>query len=249
MKKLVLLFLLLVALVLFSHGQPAASSAGFKTGQNYYQPSGNRSVPPGTVVWSQLPDCEANIWACQLDANTPFDARMADDFIFYNDPGQIGAVRWWIGWWNPPNYAAPASFNIYIYDEVSCFPGNVVAQWNIPLADAHEDNGCLISWPSREYWAVLNPPFQPAVNQHYWIVCQPVMNYPPQTGAMMSNTQNLCNAKLYFPLLNFYWATLEEYDMAFELYANVVIPVSGWALLLGGVLIVLAVFFRYRKSW
>lgn len=249
MKKFLLLLVLLLPLVMFAQEQPAASSTGFKTGQNFYLPSSTESIPPGNLVWSQPPDCDANIWATQLDNNTPFDARMADDFLFNTDPGPIGAVRWWIGWWNPPNYVPPTSFNIYIYTDASCTPGSLVTQWNIPLADAHEDGACLIAWPSREYWALLNPPFQPVVNQHYWIVCQPVMNYPPQTGTMMSTTQNLCPSKLNFPYIGYYWATVNEYDMAFELYSKKVIPVSGWALLLGGVLIAMAIFFRYRKSW
>jgi hypothetical protein len=172
---------------------------------------------------------------------------MADDFLFTTDPGPIGTVRWWIGWWNPPNYAQPTSFNIYIYDNTNCFPGNVVAQWNIPFADSHEDAGCLVNWPSREYWALLNPPFQPIINQHYWIVCQPVINFPPQTGAMMSATQNLCRARLYFPYIGYNWASVDEYDIAFELYTAPIIPVSNWALFIGGILIALVVYMRFRR--
>lgn len=249
MKKLFFLLALLVPLVIISQGQPAASSSGYKTGKNFYQLPASESVPPGTLVWSQPPLCDGNIWATQLDNNTPFDARTADDFRFDADPGPIGAVRWWTGWWNPANYVPPTSFNIFIYDDINCTPGNIVAQWNIPLADAHEDAGCLVYLPSREYWALLNPQFQPVVNQHYWIVFQPVMDFPPQTGAVMSATQNLCQAKLYFPYLGYYWVIVDEFDMSFELYANATVPVAGWALLLGGVLIVLAIFFRYRNSW
>jgi hypothetical protein len=248
MKKLVLLLALLVPYVLIAQDQPVASSAGFKTGQNNYQPSAKESIPPGTLVWSQLPNCEGDLWSSQSDLVYPFDSQVADDFLFTTDPGLIGAARWWIGWWNPNTYAAPSSFNIFIYNDVSCTPTSIVAQWNIPFAEAHEDAGCLIFLPSREYWAELDPPFQPVPNQHYWIVFQPVLVYPPQTGIPTCSAQTLCSSRLNFPLNNFYWTDLQT-DIAFELYVCSSVPISNWALIIGGVFIALAVFFRYRKSW
>ncbi len=248
MRKFFLLTVMLVPLILFSQGQPAASSDGFKSAQNFYQPSGNRSIPPGTLVWSQLPNCSGSIYASQMDLVTPFDARLADDFMFDTYPGPIGAVRWWVGWWNSAVYAAPASFNIYIYDDNACIPGTVVAQWNIPFAEANEDAGCLISWPSREYWGVLDPVFEPVVDEHYWIVIQPVLAFPPQTGMLVSTTTALCPTRQNFPYIGINWATIDYYDMAFELYSYSEVPVGNWALLLGGILIAVFVFFRFRRS-
>jgi hypothetical protein len=248
MKKLFVLFVMLVPLIVVSQGnRPAASSIGYTSNQQFNQPTGNRSVPPGILVWSQLPNCEGDIWSSQSDLVYPFDSKVADDFLFTSEPGAIGIARWWIGWWNPGNYAAPSSFNIFIYNDLNCRPGNLVAQWNIPLADAHEDAGCLVILPSREYWAELNPPFQPVVNQHYWIVFQPVLVYPPQTGMVTCTSQALCTARLDFPLNGYSWADLAT-DTAFELYAYSEVPVANWALILGGVMIAVAVYFRARRA-
>jgi hypothetical protein len=246
MKKLIILFLMMVPLIILSQGQqPLPSNVGLKPIQNNYIPSGNRSIPPGILVWSQLPVCESPyVVACQLDQVGGYDFQVADDFLFTSSVGEISAVRWWIAWFNPPQYFAPTSFNIYIYNNAGCLPGNLVAQWNIPFADTNEDVTCITGWPGQEYWALLNPTFQPVVNQHYWIVTQPVMVFPPQTGIPISAAQNLCPAvqQFFAP-----FAPL-EYDVAFELYASPLVPVSTWALLLGGVLIAAVIFFRYKRS-
>lgn len=247
MKKLITLFVLLVPVILFSQVQPVASSKSFKSAHQFGQISGNRSIPPGTLVWSQPPDCDGFVWACQMEPNYPFDARVVDDFLFTAFPGQITAVRWWIGWFNPAEYSAPSSFNIMIFDDNNCLPGNTVAAWTIPFAEANEDAACLINSPGSEYWATLNPPFIPVPGQHYWIVTQPVMGFPPQTGIPPSITENLCPARQNFPLIGINWENLER-DIAFELYSAEEVPVSTWALLLGGVLIAAVIFFRYRRS-
>lgn len=247
MKKILMFLVMLVPLFVLSQGQPTASNSGFKSTQHFNVPSGNRSIPPGILVWSQLPNCETG-WACQLDLVTPFDAQSADDFMFASSPGQITAVRWWNIWWSPTQYAAPSSFNIIIYNDNNCIPGNIVATWSIPFANANEDAGCSVSYPSREYWATLTPAFNPVPGQHYWIVTQPVMPFPPQVGVMQSLTQNLCVARQDFAYIGNDWLDL-QINIAFELYAGgpAATPVSTWALVLGGVLIAAAVFMRYRR--
>lgn len=245
MRKLMLLFVMLVAMILSSQGQQAVpSTIGLKAPQNNYLPSDNRSIPPGTLVWSQLPDCpNGNFYSSQLDAGNGINFQVADDFIFTTYPGEITAVKWWIGWFNPAEYVAPSSFNIYIYNNVGCLPGSVVAQWNIPFANANEDGTCIIDWPARSYWAALNPPFVPVVNQHYWFVAQPVMVLPPQTGMAVSSPIHLCSGaqQFYAPFVPL------ENDFAFELYATPPVPIGNWALLLGGILIAGAIFFRFRR--
>jgi hypothetical protein len=250
MKKLIMLIVMLVPLVIFSQGLPVASNAGFTSNQHYDVSTGTRSIPPGTLVWSQPPDCNTG-WACQNDPVYPFDAKSADDFMFAASPGQITAVRWWILWWNDPVYEAPTSFNIIIYDDNNCIPGNIVNSWNIPFAAANEDAGCSTTNPSREYWATLNPPFTPVAGQHYWIVTQPAgVTFQPQTGTTGSQTANLCLGRQDFPLLGSYWIDLGT-DLAFELYTSsappLETPVSPWVFLLAGVLIASSVLFRYRR--
>jgi hypothetical protein len=127
----------------------------------------------------------------------------------------------------------------------------MVASWNIPFADANEDAGCVNSFEGREYWAALSPSFIPVPGQHYWIVTQPVVNFPPQTGIPASLTQNLCPARQDFPYIGVNWADIAgPYDTAFELYASELkeTPVSSWVFLLSGILIATAIFFRYRRS-
>jgi hypothetical protein len=245
MRKLMLLFVLLVPFIVLSQGQlPLPSNVGLKAPGNDFISSGNRSIPPGVPVWSQLPDCaNANAYSCQLDQTSGYDFQIADDFLFTSFPGEITAVRWWILWYNSPEYLAPTSFNIYIYNDVSCLPGNLVAQWNVPFANANEDATCFTGFPAREYWATLNPAFLPIVNQHYWIVTQPVMIFPPQTGIPVSATQNLCPGSQQFfapfvPMGN---------DFAFELYSSPLVPVSNWAIFIGiGLILVFAVV-RFKK--
>ena len=251
MKKLSILFAMLVPMVLLSQGQPVASTVGFDGQKKFDVPSGNRSVPPGILVWSQLPVCDA-AYACQFAANYPFDALAADDFLFAASPGQITAVRWWVIWYEAgyTPYVPPTSFNIFIYSDNSCIPGSPIATWNIPLADANEDAGCSTFYESREYWATLSPAFVPVPGQHYWITTQPVMDFPPQTMINSSTTLNLCGARQYFPEAGLPDWTDIGIDFAFELYAGEgpePVPVPNWALLLGGILIAGAIFMRYRK--
>jgi hypothetical protein len=258
MKKLSVLFLLLWPFILFSQVQPTTSSAGFKFTGTIEQPSPNRSIPPGTLVWSQLPDCGdfGAAYASQSDLIYPFDAKTADDFLFASSPGPITAVRWWTGYWNP-DYASPLSFNIIIYDDAGCLPGNEITSWNIPFAGSNEEAGCYYYFPSREYWATLSPAFNPVPGQHYWIAIQSVLIFPPQSGCATSLTQNLCTAAQRFdPFNGPFWYSITPPtgyptpSLAFELYASDVpfeTPVSSWALVLGGVLIATAIFLRYRR--
>jgi hypothetical protein len=249
MKKLIIILVMLVPIILLAQVQPVPSTVGLKSTQQYNQSSGERSTAPGLLVWSQPPDCTSNLWASQLDNVYPFDAKIADDFLFASSPGQITAVKWWIGWFNGA-YVAPGSFNIFIYVDNNCIPGAQVASWNIPFANSNEDAGCLTLWDSREYWATISPAFIPVPGQHYWIVIQPVENFPPQTGLPASLTQNLCAARQDFPFLGYYWTTIDTFDTAFELYAGgpSPTPISNWVFLLSGLLIAGAIFFRYRRS-
>mgnify|MGYP001171479880 CR=1 FL=1 len=249
MKKHVLLFVVMLPFLVFSQNQPVISINGQTTNKHFDVSSGSRSVPPGTLLWSQPPYCE-NAFASQLAPNYPFDAKLADDFLFPVAPAQISAIRWWQIWFNG-GYAAPSSFNVFIYNDNSCLPGTLVNSWNIPFLSSNEDAGCSVSFESREYWASLNPAFVPASNQHYWIVIQPVLDFPPQTMLMESTVDNLCSAAMIFPEIGLYgWEAIDT-DIAFEMYGvmspPLETPVSSWALVLGGVLIAGAVFMRYRR--
>jgi hypothetical protein len=246
MKKLILL-LLLVPVIAWSQGQPKASNKGTKSPGVPASAPSNRSLTPGTLVWSQLPDCASGvIWSSQLDNVQAYDLRAADDFLFTTAPGEITAVKWWIGWFNG-TYAAPSSFNIYIYDNASCLPGTLIATYNIPYANANEDGSCNTGgFDSREYWATLSPSFVPVANQHYWISFQPVLPIFPQTGMIATPSVTLCSGAQQF--LAPWGAVNPAVDFSFELYAsNQEVPVSNWALLAGGVLIAAAIFFRYRR--
>lgn len=248
MKKLIVLLVLLVPMIVLSQGQPKASNKGSKSPGFPASAPSNRSVTPGTLVWSQLPDCASGvIYASQLDVAQGYDLRSGDDFLFTTAPGEITAVKWWIGWYNG-TYAAPSSFNIYIYDDASCLPGNIVTSYNILFANANEDASCNTGgFDTREYWAILSPSFVPVANQHYWISFQPVLPIFPQTGMVGSTSINLCGGAQQFLAP---WVTVDNpaTDFSFELYAmQQEVPVSNWALLAGGVLIAAAIFFRYRR--
>jgi hypothetical protein len=249
MKKLITFLFLIVPLIILSQGQPVSSTIGL-TGKIGNQEPANpdRSIPPGTLVWSQPPNCAGNIYASQFAANWPFDVRVADDFLFSSAPGQITAVRWWAGYWNP-GYGQPVSWNIFIYNDINCLPDGLVTQWNIPFASSNEDPDCPNSpWSVHQYWATLTPAFNPVPGQHYWIVIQGVMNFQPQVGWLESTASNLCPAMQWGPY--FYgddlWHVLPV-NMAFELYATPATPLSNWALILGVVLIGTFVFIRYRR--
>lgn len=252
MKKYVVLFVVMIPFLVFSQNQPAISINGQTTNKHFDVSSGSRSVPPGTLLWSQPPNC-INAFASQLDSSYPFDAKLADDFLFPVAPAQINAIRWWqlwyLGGYTP--YVAPSSFNIFIYNDNTCLPGTLVNSWNVPFSSSNEDVGCSSSFDSREYWVSLNPAFIPVSNQHYWVVIQPVIDFPPQTMIMESTVDNLCSAVLDFPEAGYYGWTAITTDVAFELYgdmqAPLETPVSSWALVLGGVLIAGAVFMRYRR--
>ena len=249
MKKLITILMMLIPALLLSQKLPVESSSKvFQKDENTNQQSISRNIPPGYMIWSQLPCYGDQIYASQLSTSTPINAKVADDFRFTTDIGYISAVRWWISWWNPGEYVQPTAFNIHIYEDDESAPGTLLAEWSIPFADVHEDYGCLMNYPTRDYWAMLDPVFFPEVNKYYWISFQPVLEFPPQTGIVIAPGNRLNNQMQIFPELGITeWTATPEHDMAFELYSAEIhaIPLENWALYIAVILMLVFLVIRF----
>ena len=176
------------------------------------------------AMWFQPPNINSGITASQSATNYPFDARIADDFMYVSSTSSIGTIRLWMSEWNgAPPYVSPYSFNIYIYTNypggAGCYPTNVIRSWSIPASQCSEELFDADTM-TYSYLAKLSPPFIPETNMHYWISIQPAVDFNPQSGLRLSAYDvNLCTAMQVFVLAGLPdWTPLSGGDMAFAVY-------------------------------
>jgi len=132
----------------------------------------------------------SGLGASQWDESFAFDPVSADDFIL-TDPGNvtIDYVYWRGGYWNGD--PAPFDWNVTIYDDdgTGLAPGTEIVHYVFANADTHET---LIELSGTsyffDYWVELPTPLTVTVDTKYWISCQGVGLYPPQSGFAIHET-------------------------------------------------------------
>jgi hypothetical protein len=258
MKKLIFIFsLILVTVVVFSQGQPKSWSGAIGYNPAHNPPSSPPAddlqlLPADPLLWSQGPGCGGSC-SSEIISEYGLVSNCADDFIFTSGKN-ITAARWWFGVYGGP-YSTITSWNITIYDNATCLPGDIVQQWIIPFNLSNEFLQCTLTY---SYWADLSPSFTASANTVYWISVQTGDHvYPGQWGWDAIITENGCQGAFksdYFGFSQYVPTStvfVDPLDFSFELYGNeagpVETPVSTWALFIGIGLILIVVVIRFRR--
>jgi len=165
----------------------------------------------------------------QLDSDWPFNAQVADDFMFSSEV-EIHAVQWWGQFFNlQAGSPVTTEFNIIFYEDdgsgnmpTGAGPGDptptAVAVYNLP-----EVTGTTVGADRYEYQVNLPDVFVAEADQKYWIAIQWVGFFSTigQWGWLTNgdNPNQLSESVQGFPFLDMdYWEITGEGDMAFRLY-------------------------------
>jgi len=148
--------------------------------------NGNRAIG---IIYDNGMDY-AGLAASQSDTVYNLDPVCADDFIL-TDAGNltIEYVLWIGGYWNGDPGAFDWDVTIYEDDGSGYHPGNVIDTNVFANADTHETL-VYSSGTSHyfEYWVELPTPVTVTVDTKYWVSCQGVGDYPPQSGFARHDT-------------------------------------------------------------
>ena len=176
------------------------------------------------IIWDNgEPIATSNLYSSQLDEIYPFVSQVADDFHLAID-AVITDVHWWGGFWGG-DPIDPIDFYIYIYADDGT--GNAPTGGGMP--DPSPTALATYMFPGvsgvvnpdgfYEYEVILDPPFQIAGCNKYWIAIQAYFPFPPQWGWANTDAIQLSPAVQGFPLLgtNFWTVIDPAVDMAFYL--------------------------------
>jgi hypothetical protein len=175
--------------------------------------------------------------ASQYDADFPFDAAAADDFVLPTRPlcrWSITEIYWSGAYWGDQNFTALEGFRIVLWPDVDGAPPIGLA----PLPDiqdalaVYEIVGAAGETPNEagtpgahDYHALLPVPFEAESDARYWLQIQARMAYPPQWGMHITHSRNGAGPVQYFDLLGLpAWTDVPDHgDLAFTLLGH---PVS-----------------------
>ena len=207
-----------------------------------------RSVPPGTLLYSQLFSCPPYNGLRSETLTT--NSETADDFIL-GTGSPISIVRWWFFMAADP---LTTDWIIRIYDNQNCLPSSLLQTWNIPATEITFEYACSeFGMNVYDLWAGLTPAFVPSPGTYYWISIQAVA--AEEFWCTYGNSGDYLNCpgafkSAYFGFPDFTSTLItqgESMDFTFELYTSEQVPVSDWALYLGIVLIIgFAIFQVFR---
>ena len=249
MKKITLVFLL-ISMAYVTSAQMLMSARehpGNVKSPGQFINNGNRSVPPGILIYSQPYSCPP------IDGLSVQEGsfEVADDFII-SSSSSINVVRWWYFWTQDP-----AGWVIRIYDNQSCLPSTLLGTWNIAPGDVTYEYVCdQYGYPIFDAWVNISPSFVPVPNAHYWISITPVnFEYWAEYGAAgyYLNCFGVvkcpgCGLPDFVDIATFLG---HHYDFTFELYSGGTnpgeVPIANWAIGLGIFLILGLAAFRFRK--
>lgn len=146
------------------------------------------------VIWSQPPwDSGSKISSEDIPAYS-LNSQVANDFTYPSD-ATITQISWWGGPYRTPDGALPSVFNIYIYDDNSCKPGNLIDSYvgiEPASAETGTDPGGL---PIYRYDA--NVSFPVSGGRTYWISVQAASHdSPPQWGRQEATSVEGCESMI-----------------------------------------------------
>jgi hypothetical protein len=216
----------------------------------------NRSIPPGTLIYSQPYSCPAY---SQIASATNFAGsayvECADDFIL-TSAENIDIVRWWFAMGDDPLIT---NWIIRIYDNSNCLPSGLINTYNISAADVNFEQGCGYIY---DFWANLEPAFSAQAGVHYWISIQADGNAFDMwtTNGTADGQYFNCMGAVKAPTLGYYEFVPDANpymfalgaDLNYELYSApapppIETPVSNWAIGIGIFLILTIAVLRFRR--
>lgn len=188
-----------------------------------------------TIIWHNgFPSDNWILILSQFDEVFPFNAQVADDFIFMKNDTVIYGVNWWGNFWGVGEPVNPVDFNIFFYaDDGSGFSPTgggmdnpettALATYFIQDVIGVNDSG------HRLYSAALPTPFIASKGEKYWIVVQAVFEILPKWGRVTNNgTVHLASAVFGCPQLGeSFWTDLEYGDVAWYLIGGINKPPSS----------------------
>jgi hypothetical protein len=186
--------------------------------------SSPNDIGRGDLLWTQGP---GDIWpalSSQLAENYPFNSQVADDFEL-EDTSSIETFVFWGGFWNgaPVN---PMDVKVHLYQDDGGKPTGsgmsdpeetALYSWEI-----EDVEGEVVSYPYYKYTVELDPPYVCEGGEHYWIVAQSWLGFPPQWGWAAHGEEVKLDTSLQgFPVLGLQFWTDHGYgDVGFELYGS-----------------------------
>jgi hypothetical protein len=176
------------------------------------------------LLWQQGP---GDIWpalSSQLAENYPFNSQVADDFQL-EDTSSIETFVFWGGFWNgaPVN---PMDVKVHLYQDDGGKPTGsgmsdpeetALYSWEIEEVEGENVGGTYY-----KYTVELDPPYVCEGGEHYWIVAQSWLGFPPQWGWAAHGEEVKLDTSLQgFPVLGLQFWTDHGYgDVGFELYGS-----------------------------
>jgi hypothetical protein len=163
------------------------------------------------VIWDNTFTHDSALLS-QTDTTYPFDAQLADDFIF-SQPHYITDVHWW-GEVLGGNPVDPLQFNL-------------LSVWTV------EDSADFDPIMGADKYEVDVDPVFLAANEKYWIAIQANLQMPAEWGWSVSDSGQLTGAKYGYPLQGFpYWSDAPGAFDANWVLTGQLVPAPGAASLL-----------------
>ncbi len=192
-----------------------------------YITSRHEEYPPN-LIWGQPLINARGILSSQEALNSGMDSRSADDF-FLTHSATLTKIEWWGAYYM--GLGTFSSVNLEIYQDAygPTNPPGTSAIWsiNVPYGKCDETYvGTVLGDPMYKYHIVLNPADYLNLKSGitYWLCAQPVMDDPPQTGAVLQDQivgSEIHFSSAYFSMPDWVPASsfiMGQYDWAFNLY-------------------------------
>ncbi len=188
-----------------------------------------------TIIWNNgAPTEDWVLLLSQLDEVFPFNAQVADDFIFEDCDTEVLGVRWWGNFWGVGEPIDPVDFNIYFYEDNGTGNAPTGSGMENPESTALksyfiQDVSGVNDSGQRFYSVDLSTPFIALQGEKYWFVVQAVFEFPPKWGWVTNDgTVYLASSVFGCPLLGDpFWANHEYGDMAWYLTGGINNPPSA----------------------
>ena len=182
-----------------------------------------------SIIWNNGgPTDDWILVLSQLDEVFPFNAQVADDFIFEDEDMEVFGVRFWGNFWGVGQPFDPVDFNMFFYadDGTGNAPtgkgmenpeSTALASYFIQDVSSVNDSG------QRFYSVDLPTSFIALQGEKYWLVVQAVFEILPKWGRVTNDgTIHLSPSVYGCPLLgNPYWTDLGYGDVAWYLTGGI----------------------------
>jgi len=184
------------------------------------------------IIWDNgSPTDDWALILSQLDEDWPFNAQVADDFMFEEEDTGVWGVHWWGNFWGVGDPVDPLDFNIYFYadDGTGTAPtgGGMEHPETTALASYFISGVSGVNDSGQRFYSVdLPTPFTALLGEKYWLVAQAVFPALPKWGRVTNNGTIYLAPSVYgWPLVGDpFWTDLGYGDMAWYLTGEAPIP-------------------------